>query len=127
MPTGFDVETGSNLSPRLAMIVNKVAEYLKSRRDQGAITPEHPTPATAMAEWIHRHLIVKVNDTDIRAMVNYLRRNKKPVASVAGGYFWAVNHRELEPTMKHMAERINGIQAAYEGLRNCQFEDPRLF
>lgn len=116
MPTGFDVETGSALSPRLQPIAHKLASFLQATRARGDVTPDKPMPSWKIRE---RSLAsgYKLAGSDICAMVNYLRRNGYPIASTKYGYFWANSIGELETTIKHMAERIASMQDAVEGMK----------
>ncbi|RTL20746.1 MAG: hypothetical protein EKK55_17325 [Rhodocyclaceae bacterium] len=126
MPTGFDVETGSNLSQKLAEIAPRLAEYLKRCRIAGKVTPDSPVTAADLCDVINSRedAGAKVQGPDIRAMVNYLRRSKAPIGSGANGYFWATDIKELGPTIVHMMERRDAIQSAITGLESS-FE-PRV-
>lgn len=59
------------------------------------------------------------SDEDIRVIVNYLRaKHHLPIGSlVGGGYYWARNDAELEPTYAHLKSRIAGVAAALSGLK----------
>jgi len=124
MPAGFDVETGSALSPKLAGFVEKLGEWLKARRDRDDVPME--IGAAGIIEYAKGYHHLDFKDSDVRAMVNYLRRNKKPIASSAAGYFWAVNHQELRPTLEHMHQRISAMAQAADGLKYADFGEARL-
>ena len=49
-------------------------------------------------------------------MVNFLRRNRKPIGSGSTGYFWAVNRAELGRSKRQLEDRINALRAAVDGL-----------
>jgi len=115
MPTGFDVETGSALTPRLLQFVDRFWDHLKDLRPDGS----NPVPVTGkhLCEWAKNDWGVDLEGPDVRAMVNYLRRNKKPIASLSDGYFVAVNLPELGSTILHMRERMAAINKACEGMQ----------
>jgi hypothetical protein len=115
MPTGFDVETGSNLSKKLLSLAPVLLKYLATEREQRARGPENPL----LSPEIETHFLTynqKLIGSEIRAMVNYLRRNKSPIGSNAGGYFLAVSRQELDFTVNHLQERISAINSAVQGL-----------
>lgn len=126
MPTGFDVESGANLSNKLLAIVDRMGAWLQRKRNEGESTPDKPTPAAAIISYCRDYLHAELESPDVRAMVNYLRRNKKPIGSSAGGYFWAVNHNELRPTLEHMYQRINAMAQAADGLKYADFGEEKL-
>lgn len=126
MPTEFDVETGCDLSPKLAGFVNKLAAWLKSKRDADEITPDRPIKADDIIDYAIQYHHLPIKDSDVRAMVNFLRRSKQPIGSAAGGYFWAVNHQELRSTLEHLHERIRSMSVAANGLKFADFGEPRL-
>jgi len=124
MPQGFSVETGFDLSKRLLAIVGSLKTILQNARRESERGPGNPMSAGELCDRLGTFGNVK--DSDIRAMVNFLRRNKQPVGSNADGYFWAINHMELEFTRQHLSERIAGIQSALDGVNNAEFESQEL-
>jgi len=121
MPTGFNVETGSKLSPKLLSYAPILLKFLKTEREQRGRGPGN----SLLSIEIESHLSTfgrDVKGSDVRAMVNYLRRNKYPVGSNADGYFLAINRQELDFTIQHMQERISSIRAALNGLEGS-FDD----
>jgi hypothetical protein len=112
MPTGFYVETGSDLSLKLQGLVGWLEEYLKSKNGR---------PVTG-EEICHARADIRLSGPDIRAMVNYLRRQSKPIGSEANGYFWATEPGQLDATILHLRERLSAIQAALHGLENSKYE-----
>ncbi len=121
MPQGFNVETGFDLSKRLLSLVTSLRKILENARRDAARGPGNPMSAGELCDRIGVSA-----DADIRAMVNFLRRNKYPIGSNASGYFWAINHMELEFTRQHLRERIRGIQSALDGIVNAEFEAQEL-
>lgn len=124
MPTGFNVESGADLSKRLLSIVPTLKTILENARKDANRGPLNPVSAGELCDRLAPFGNVK--DADIRAMVNCLRRNKCPIGSNANGYFMAINHIELETTRQHLYERIQGIQGALRGLENAEFEAQEL-
>lgn len=117
MPTGFDVPSGGNLPERLIPVAHRLADYLQRARAAGSITPANPKTAADLVAGIGANVKgVKVDGPSIRAMVNFLRVHKTPIASTGNGYFWANTTKELNQTILHMMERISAIQAAIAGL-----------
>lgn len=124
MPAGFDVETGTALSAKLQGFVDKLGDWLKARRDRDDVPRE--IGAAGIIEYARQFHHVDLKDSDVRAMVNHLRRSRKPIASSAAGYFWAVNHQELRPTLEHMYQRISAMAQAADGLKYAEFGEARL-
>ena len=124
MPTGFDTETGAALSPKLSGFVEKLGFWLRARRDRDEDPRE--IGAAGIIEYARQFHHIDLKDSDVRAMVNHLRRTKRPVASSASGYFWAVNHQELRPTLEHLYQRISAMAQAADGLKYAEFGEPRL-
>lgn len=118
MPIGFNVETGSSLSNRLLRIVPVVLTKLKNGREAKTITPERPISAQALCAWINDIRGEKIESSHIRAIINYLRRNKESIASEAEGYFYAVEHSELNLTLQHLKQRAAAINSAINGLEH---------
>lgn len=122
MPTGFDVHSGSTLSEKLIPVAERLADFLMRSREAGAITPERPKTAAQLVE-IGADAGIKLECPTIRAMVNYLRIHRRPIASTGSGYFWAKSPAELGPTIIHMMERISAIQNAVSGLERAFTHD----
>lgn len=62
------------------------------------------------------------SDVKIRSMVNSLRRNGVPVCATEQGYYYAVTSGEIKQTVDSLKSRIQGIQAAIEGLTDTYYE-----
>ena len=118
MPSGFDVPSGGHLPDRLIPIAHRLAEYLRKSREAGTITPETPKTAGDLSSIIEG-IGLRAEGPEIRAMVNYLRCNRHPIASTVSGYFWATSREELNSTVMHMMDRISGIQHAVTGLEKA--------
>lgn len=128
MPTGFDVETGCNLSPKLDALANPFLEFLKAERSEHQRGPGNPISATGIIAWAYDIRLVKIKDSDVRAIVNFLRRNRQPIGSNKDGYFYALNVIELQFTLQHLGERVSAIRGAYEGLSHSfDHRDQLLF
>lgn len=112
MPSGFSVETGVNLSDRLKAVVWQFKDDLMAARAAGSITPAKPLTAREICKM---YATVK-EDSDVRAMVNYLRRRGCPVASGSQGYFWARTADELVTTRQHLLERRDALDAVIAGV-----------
>lgn len=115
MPTGSRVETGSALSNKLLPLAPRLSVMLKRMRESGAATPARPVTAGRIKGHMATSGFV-VHNSEICAMVNYLRRTGHPIASNGDGYFWANTKDELEPTIKHMRERIASMSDALGGM-----------
>lgn len=115
MPTGFDIETGSDLSEKLVGIVLEFKDDLKNARHIQQITPENPISSFQLCA-MYAERGHKIESPDIRAMVNYLRRNGCPIGSNSYGYFWALAWDELATTREHLGQRRDAISAVLEGL-----------
>jgi hypothetical protein len=57
---------------------------------------------------------------EVRAIVSYLRSvHRYPIGSGGMGYFWIRTIDEKETTMDHLRGRRNAIDAALQGVENC--------
>ncbi|MGI6402880.1 MAG: hypothetical protein ACOX0K_01380 [Oscillospiraceae bacterium] len=79
-----------------------------------------------LAEYLHRYHLgeenaitsralehnLSVTGKELRDLVNALRRERVPIASDQGGYFYAKTAAEVRLTIRHMGNRISGISAA---------------
>ena len=57
-----------------------------------------------------------IKGTELRQLVNQLRRAGIPIASNSSGYFYAATEQEVRATIGHLTRRISGIAAAIHGL-----------
>lgn len=57
-----------------------------------------------------------IKGTELRQLVNQLRRAGIPIASNGSGYFYAATEQEVRATIGHLTRRISGIAAAIHGL-----------
>lgn len=122
MPRGFRVESGSALSQRLVDVVVRFGEYLKKAREAGKATPTKPMTSGELMV-IMRDVGVLVSGSDVRAMVNHLRRKGWPIASMSGGYFYALDYNELNDTLLHLEDRISAMMGALDGLKKSFSEE----
>jgi hypothetical protein len=127
VPRGFNIPTGSDLPEKLKKFSNTLADHLKSKREHNDEATIQPITAETLCYWAAEYHLTTLGQADIRAMINFLRRSRKPIGSASNGYFWAVNPQELESTIDHLSDRLNGIQSAYNGLKNAEFPDLKLF
>lgn len=109
------VTSGANLPLRLENLVWRFRDHLKQSRDAGRVNPASPITAQRITE-AYKAKGLDVNNVDICAMVNFLRRNNVPIASGSNGYFYARSESELEATKKMLRDKIKGERAALDGL-----------
>ena len=57
-----------------------------------------------------------VSSTDLRKIVNRLRRRGIPIASDRNGYFYAQTAGEVYTTIRQLRKMANGLEAAIRGL-----------
>ena len=70
--------------------------------------------------------VLGINGTDLRKLVNRLRRKAVPIASSREGYFYASNAAELYSTIRQLKEMRAGLDAAICGLEQAMetFTEP---
>ena len=70
--------------------------------------------------------VLGINGTDLRKLVNRLRRKAVPIASSREGYFYASNAAELYSTIRQLKEMRTGLDAAICGLEQAMetFTEP---
>lgn len=66
---------------------------------------------------------IKCNSSKLRKAVNNLRKNKMPICSDHRGYYISTDYILIELTIKHLENRIKGIQNAILGLKEYQFKN----
>ncbi len=57
-----------------------------------------------------------ISGTDLRKLVNRLRRRGVPIASDRSGYFYAVTAGEVYTTIRQLRQMIAGLEKAIAGL-----------
>lgn len=57
-----------------------------------------------------------MSGTDLRKLVNKLRRKSVPICSGRDGYFYAKNAGDILRTIRSLRVMIKGLQAAVDGL-----------
>jgi len=131
MPRGFDEYDGHtvNAESRLRWLVLELMAHTN---------PENPMLASKIKEkttWGGKWDPAKeamtgarkgLSGQEVRAMVNYLRREwKYPIGSGVKGYFWCKSKEALQPTMDHLEDRRNAIEHALDGLKGATIDvDP---
>lgn len=115
----FPTPSGSNLPVRLQKVAPIFLAKLKASRTAGLITATQGIPAKKICESLKLSKGLTVHDADIRAMVNYWRRNGEPIISLSNGYSYALKPEELQSTMEHLEDRIKAEQSALSGLKRA--------
>jgi hypothetical protein len=118
MPVGFNVESGADLSDKLKHLAPRVLYKLQEGRKAKTITPENPISGQSMCEYLKDTSAYAIQTSDIRAIVNHLRREKNPIGSNIDGYFFALGISELDLTLTHLKQRAAAIYSAIHGLKN---------
>ncbi len=59
---------------------------------------------------------LKLSGTDLRKLVNRLRRKGVPIASDRQGYFYAATAGEVYTTIRHLRQMVTGLEKAISGL-----------
>ncbi len=62
---------------------------------------------------------LNLSGTDLRKLVNKLRRKGIPIASDRQGYFYAVNAGEVYTTIRQLRQMSNGLEKAIAGLEGA--------
>ena len=67
-----------------------------------------------------------MSGTDLRKLINQLRRKSIPICSSQDGYFYAKTAGDIVRTIRKLEMMIQGLQAAVNGLAAAldQFEEP---
>lgn len=60
--------------------------------------------------------VLHMSGTDLRKLVNKLRRKSVPICSGRDGYFYAKNAGDILRTIRKLKIMIKGLQAAVDGL-----------
>jgi hypothetical protein len=126
---GKKIVSGASLPKKLEDLVWRFRDHMKQSRENGRTSPTNPITALRLTE-AYKKTGIELNNIDICAMVNFLRRNNVPIASGGNGYFYATSESELETTKKMLRDKIRGEQAALGGLEmaftktNEMFEAP---
>lgn len=59
-----------------------------------------------------------ISGTDLRKLVNRMRRKGIPISSDRSGYFFAVNAAEVYTTIRQLKQMVFGLEKAIAGLEN---------
>ncbi len=62
--------------------------------------------------------VLNLSGTDLRKLVNRLRRRGVPIASDRSGYFYAVNAGEVYSTIRQLRQMAAGLEKAIAGLED---------
>lgn len=122
----FNNPSGSHLPQRLLKVAPVFLAKLKASRAQGLISATIGVPARRICASMEQSKGFRISDADVRAMVNYWRRNGEPVISLSNGYSYALNAEELASTIEHLEDRIKAEQAALSGLKRAFKTDGEL-
>ena len=88
------------------MRVDQLTAYLK-----GAFKGrQHPVKSAELER------ALDISGTDLRKLVNKLRRKGVPICSGRDGYFYAKNAGDILRTIRQLKIMIRGLQAAVDGL-----------
>ena len=60
--------------------------------------------------------VLGVSGTDLRKMVNRLRRRGVPIGSDRQGYFYAATASEVYTTIRQLRQMVTGLEGAIAGL-----------
>ena len=63
-------------------------------------------------------LALNLSGTDLRKLVNQLRRKGVPIASDRQGYFYAATAGEVYTTIHQLRQMVNGLEKAIAGLED---------
>lgn len=69
--------------------------------------------------------VLHLSGTDLRKLVNRMRRNGVPIGSSREGYFYARTAGEVYATIRQLQAMVRGLEAAIGGLESVleRFED----
>ncbi len=62
--------------------------------------------------------VLNLSGTDLRKLVNRLRRRGVPIASDRSGYFYAVTAGEVYSTIRQLRQMAAGLEKAIAGLED---------
>lgn len=71
---------------------------------------------------------LNISSRELRDLVNALRCDGIPIASDQSGYYYAKTEKEVRMTIRHMKNRIVGINTAISGLKRSltMFNDTQM-
>ena len=96
-------------------------KHLKARRADGKITAENPIPASAICRaYSQKPYDWNIRDTNIRAMVHYLRATGNDVGSNESGYWFIVDPEEYDAVIHHLTGRAREIEEIIRMARERQ-------
>jgi len=105
-PCFFMLFFGKAAPERTHMREEKLIAYLR-----GAFKGRNKTIKSAELE-----RAMEMSGTDLRKLVNKLRRKSVPICSGADGYFYAKTAGDILRTIRQLKVMIKGLQAAVDGL-----------
>lgn len=62
--------------------------------------------------------VLDISGTDLRKLVNRLRRRGVPIGSDRNGYFYAVTAGEVYTTIRQLRQMVSGLEKAIAGLED---------
>ena len=68
--------------------------------------------------------VLDVSGTELRKLVNRLRRKGVPIASDRCGYFYARTAGEVYATIRQLRKMVSGLEAAIRGLEQSLDDFP---
>lgn len=113
------IRSGSTLDPKYIQYAKHIAERLKLRANTNSLLSYRTVDSKRIIEHFKAQLKVNVSGSDIRAMVNYLRREGYPICASNDGYFWSNDINELSESVDALTDRITSMTAARDGLRRA--------
>lgn len=63
--------------------------------------------------------VLGLRESELRKLVNRLRKKAVPIGSGPEGYFYAAHAGEIYGTIRHLKEMQNGLQEAIQGLETA--------
>ncbi len=122
MPRNFpDIPSGSDLPTRLMPVAMRLWKDLCRSRDEGRCSPTKGVTNAYMRQKYGAIIDCKkgkrtLTSPEMRAIINYLRANGKPIGSCGNeGYFPCYTHQEWKQTSLSLQDRENAIRRARIG------------
>lgn len=86
----------------------------------------HGAENSAISKTLESEL--NISSRELRDLVNALRCDGIPIASDQSGYYYAKTEKEVRMTIRHMKNRIVGINTAISGLKRSltAFDDTQM-
>lgn len=106
--------TYDTLSPETTELV----EYLKTKREEGRITPDHPITGKRLAESLS-YDERGINERDVQAMIQEARKAGHLIGLGPSlkGYFYAYDEQEMAPFLGNVESRIGELAEVRSAIR----------